>query len=103
MIILLLAAALAPAPIVKTGLTEYITGGWVVGPSCQTDTGEIFTRDGQYLTLEEEGRWKSNGSEIVITVSGRTARYRVKPISRDRAFFQDHLGNEWFARRCKGE
>jgi hypothetical protein len=82
------------------GLSQYIVGGWVVGPSCQTDTGEVFTRTGKYLTLEETGRWRSNGSEIIIYTNGPTYRYRIRPINKDRALFRDQDGNEWFARRC---
>lgn len=88
---------------VSMTLSQYIADGWVSGPSCQTDTGEIFTPDGRYLTLEEEGSWKSNGNEIVIMVGDRVGRYRIKPINRNYALFRDQNGQEWYAKRCPME
>jgi hypothetical protein len=92
----------------KSPTDDWLVGGWTAADqSCNSGTGYIFERTGQWRTEGEEGTWKLDGSDLTINVTGTygddSESNDMKPSNEVYAYHITEFDKNGFATSASGE
>lgn len=92
----------------KTPTEDWIVGGWTTAEeSCNSGSGYIFERTGQWRTEGEEGTWKLDGSDLTINVTGTydddSESHEMKPSKDVYAYHITEFDKNSFASSASGK